>query len=197
MIVVIDGYNLLKLIHGPSVSEMQRSACANLLGRYVKKRQHKIIMVFDAGPCIYPMQGQEHGITVIYSGSFQSADDTIVKFVHDNAQKEILVVTADRELLQQVEQLKAHTLEPLVFYAKVREVCSSSEKQESVRADGSVIKFMNIYEDQDSVDVDAIMYEAACMKIPEKDNAEYTSSSVKKNDLSKKDKLRKKAWDKL
>jgi predicted RNA-binding protein with PIN domain len=197
MIVIIDGYNLLKLIHGPNVSEMQRSACANLLGRYVKKRQHKVIMVFDAGPCIYPMQEKKHGITVIYSGSFQSADDTIVKFVQDNAQKEILVISADRELLQQVEQLKAHTLEPLVFYAKVREVCTVSDKTEAVQADGSVIKFTIMYDDENYADVDEIMYEAAYMKIPEKDNSDYTSSSIKKNDLSKKEKLRKKAWDKL
>ena len=115
MIIIIDGYNLLNLIHGPNVSEMQRSACINLLGRYIKKRQHKMIIVFDAGPCIYPMQEKQHGVTVIYSGSYQSADDSIIKFVQENHQKELLVISADRELLGQVVANNAHTLEPLVF----------------------------------------------------------------------------------
>ena len=41
------------------------------------------------------------------------------------------------------------------------------------------------------------MYEAAAMNIPYKDDQLYTGSSVKKNELSKKDKLRSKALNKL
>ena len=195
MIIIIDGYNLLKLIHGSDVSERQRSACINLLGRYIKKRQHKVMIVFDAGPCIYPMQEKQHGITVIYSGSYQSADDSIIKFVQEHAQKELLVISADRELLQQVVVHNAHTLEPLIFYEKVKEVCISSDMIQALRSDGSIIKFE--HDEQKDSAIDDLMYEAAAMNIPYKDDQLYSGSFLKKNELSKKDKIRSKALNKL
>ena len=64
MIILIDGYNLLKQLHGPTVSDMQRGAFANLLGRYIKKRNHKITVVLDGGPYLYPTFEKQKGITI-------------------------------------------------------------------------------------------------------------------------------------
>ncbi len=192
MILVIDGYNLLKLIHGPNVTEMQRSAFINLLGRYIKKRKHKVIVVFDAGPCTYPMHEKQRGVTIIYSGSFQSADDSIIKFAQENAQKEVVVISADRALLQEISEHNADSIDPLTFYEKVKEVCTASEKMMQSMTDKSIIKFTS-----EAEAIDALMYEAAAMTIPYKDDQVGSERGVKKNDLSKKDKLRIKAINKL
>src|SRR3989338_7567717 len=54
MIIIIDGYNLLRLVHGSECNDAQRRAFVNFMGRYMKKRLHKLVIVFDAGPCTYP-----------------------------------------------------------------------------------------------------------------------------------------------
>lgn len=195
MIILIDGYNLLKLIHGSNISETQRSAFANLMGRYIKKRNHKVIVVFDAGPCTYPMKEKTHGIQVIYSGEYQSADDVIIKFVQDNSSKEIAVITKDREIIGHVTALSKEVIEPLEFYGKVRQAFASKE-QESLSDDGTLIKFTDDSDD----DLDALMHQAAGMNMPDKDIEEYTvprHHEPKGEGLSKKERSKLRMIDKL
>ena len=63
MIVLIDGYNLLKRIHGVACTEKERSAFVNLMGNYVRKRIHNksTDFFFDAGPCVYPSRRKTKG----------------------------------------------------------------------------------------------------------------------------------------
>ncbi len=197
MILIIDGYNVLKLIHGPQLSEMHITAFINLLGRYIKKRNHKVIVVFDAGPCTYPLQEKSHGITIIYSGAFQSADDSIIKFTQDNPQKEIVVVSADRELIEAVNLYNADALDPLIFYEKIKEICTHSEYSSTEKINSQVIKF-NIYNETETApNIDELMYEAAAMNIPIKEEISDNIPIIKKNSLSKKNRLKIKTINKL
>lgn len=195
MIIVIDGYNLLKLIHGSNISETQRSAFANLMGRYIKKRNHKVIVVFDAGPCTYPMKEKTHGIQVIYSGEYQSADDVIIKFVQDNSSKEIIVITKDREIIGHVTALSKEVIEPLEFYGKVRQAFASQE-QKLLAEDGTLIKLT----EEDSPELDDLMRYAAGMAMPDKDQEEYTvprHHEPKGQGISKKERSKLRMIDKL
>ena len=195
MIIIIDGYNLLKLMHGSNVSETQRSAFINLMGRYIKKRHHKVIVVFDAGPCTYVLKEKSHGVYVMYSGEYQTADDVIIKLVQDHSNKEIIVITKDREIISHVTKLNKEVLDPLGFYSKIRQAFES-EEQTKLTQDGTLIKLTDDSDD----DLDALMHEAASMSIPNKDSQEYTiprHHEPKGEGVSKKQRLKLKVIDKL
>jgi predicted RNA-binding protein with PIN domain len=168
MIIVIDGYNLLKLIHSEQrISETQRSAFVNLLGRYSAKRGHKVHVVYDAGPCVYPSKEKQRGITIHYSGEYQSADDLIMSFCEDHKGKEILVVTADREIISHVETYSAEVVDPKTFYDKVKEAFALSEKALK-KKQGNIVKISK----NENSDIDALMLEAAGMNVPSKDEGD-------------------------
>ncbi|MFT6765660.1 MAG: putative RNA-binding protein with PIN domain [Alteromonas naphthalenivorans] len=195
MIIIIDGYNLLKLIHGPDSNDTRRSAFINLMGRYIKKRNHKVIIVFDAGPCTYPLKEKSHGIQVIYSGEYQTADDIIVTFVQDNPNKEIVVITKDREIIGHVTKLNKEVVAPLEFYGKVQQAFESSERVKMEQI-GSLKKLT----DENVPDLDDLMREAARMKTPDKDVEEYTvprHHEPKGQGVSKKERAKFRVIDKL
>lgn len=196
MIILIDGYNILKLVKETSrISETERSAFINLLGRYSIKRGHKIVVVFDAGPCVHPLKEKQRGVTLIYSGEHHTADDMIMKFVQDHPTKEIVVVTADREIISHVEGYNAQVVPPKVFYGKVKEAFNKSP--EAVKRDlGNLIKTT----EKDDADLDALMTQAARMKVPNKEDDAYEvprHHQQKGKELSKKQRKRMKKIDKL
>lgn len=164
MIIIIDGYNVLKKFHGLNVSDTQKSAFVNLLGRYIKKRNHKVLVFFDGGPHRYPAHEKQKGITVWHSGELQSADDLIISYVQEHRTKELLVVTLDREICKKVGESRAQTIDPDFFYQKVRDACESCKTEPSY-ADLNVRKLS----DENDDEVDAIMAQAAGMKIPFKE----------------------------
>jgi len=194
MILVIDGYNLLKKIHGLDVSEVQRSAFVNLMGRYIKKRQHKVMVFFDGGPYYYPSAEKQKGVTVWYSGQNQSADDLIVAYAQEHRNKEMLVVTLDRELCNKVGESRVETVEPLFFYELVHAICHP-EKKSAPASYADIYKFS---EDNDP-EIDKIMYEAAGMRIPLKDEREsgQQKQSASGERASKKEKAYRRYIDKL
>ena len=195
MIIIVDGYNVLKLLHGADCSEVQRSAWINMLGRYIKKRNHKIIVVFDAGPTIYTSQEIQKGVTVLYSGKYKSADDIIVEYAAAHHQKEMLVVTADRELINGISAAGVQAIEPLLFYHKVKDVLTTHEHVGVVK-DVQIIKFET---DEENSELDALMCEAASMAFERKEEdflVQYDGKKVKQ-DVSKKDRAWLKTWNKL
>ncbi len=194
MILVIDGYNLLKKLHGQDVSEVQRSAFVNLMGRYIKKRQHKVMIFFDGGPYYYPSAEKQKGVTVWYSGQNQSADDLIITYAQEHRNREMLVVTLDRELCNKVGESRVETVEPLFFYERVQAVCHPEKKSEPLSYTG----ICKLSEDTDE-EVDKIMYEAAGMRIPLKDERESgrQKQSASGDHVSKKEKAYRRYIDKL
>jgi len=156
VIIIIDGYNLLKLVHGTSrITEQERSAFVNLLGRYKVKRGHKIVIVFDAGPSIYTEKQKQRGVDVIYSGQHHSADDVIMKFVANHACKDLLVITADNEIIGHAKQYQTEVIDPHTFYHKVKEAFTS--KPIKSLSDDKLIKLTDSQDDE----LDKLMQEAA------------------------------------
>ena len=197
MIILVDGYNLLKkVLEDTFISEKQRAAFVNLMGKYSRKRGHKIIVVFDAGPCKYPLTEKDHGVTVIYSGEHQSADDIIMKFVQEHENKNILVVTEDREIIRAAEQCNEDAVAPKTFYDKVKAAFNVSDKVMKEKLSGIV----KLTETEDE-DLDALMREAAGMVMQPKDEGdEYVTPrhhQPKGQEVTKKQRSRLKKVDKL
>ena len=123
--LLIDGYNLIRqsstLRAQDSLAlELGREALLERLRQYKRVRGHRITVVFDAANKPLPAQerGQEKGIEVIYSGSGESAD-ALIKRICRNEGRDLLVVTADRELADYVERYGAVTMGSEEFDAKM------------------------------------------------------------------------------
>lgn len=127
MIVVIDGYNLLKQIFpgAKGTLEKQRDQFIRQLGYYKQKKAQdikEIIVVFDAGPFGHATREVKHGIVVVYSGQRSSADDWIIDFTARKKSEEILVVTMDRKLINLCGKNGASALGSLEFYALLNNI---------------------------------------------------------------------------
>ena len=193
MIIIIDGYNVIKRFYGVTVSDAHKSAFINLLGRYMKKRNHRILVVFDGGPHFWPLVEKQKGVAVWHSGERQSADDLIIAYAQEHKNKDIVAVTADGEIIKKVGQADVHVIDPHFFYEKVKEVCSPNISETPIHS-----THVEKLSDEDDEIVDALMFEAAGMKIPCKDYEGQMEKhrSLKKN-VSKKDALYQRKINKL
>ncbi len=122
MILVIDGYNLLKQIFykQKDVLHEQREELIKQLGCYFEKKKDDIaliIIVFDAGPYLYATRNVYNSVVEIYSGQRSTADDWIAKFVEKNKHKSLLLVTMDKELINRCENFGADTMSVNEFYS--------------------------------------------------------------------------------
>lgn len=194
MIIVIDGYNFLKLLAGNDhVSESERSAFVNLLGRYRARRGHKVIVIFDAGPCTFPLREKQHGVEIIFSGEYQTADDVIINFVQERPNKDILVVTADREIISAVRGGNTEVVDPETFHYKIKEVLQKKSSALKKQNDGSVTKLS----EESNEMLDALMYEVAVMGIPDKDLDNESTPSVYRSGGRKSPRKQRKKMKKL
>lgn len=121
MIVVIDGYNLLKQIfpHVKGRIDKERNAFIRQLGYYKSKKPKEIkelIVVFDAGPFGHATREIHEGVTVMFSGQKSTADDWIIEYADTHKGMDLLVVTMDRKIIQACEKSGATTLGSLDFY---------------------------------------------------------------------------------
>lgn len=121
MIIVIDGYNLLKQVFPGSKTtlERQRNAFVQQLAYYKSKKAkeiQEIVVVFDAGPSQHATRETKSGIVVVFSGVKSSADNWIVNFIQRNKGKEMLVITLDREIRDACKKEKVDTLGVFEFY---------------------------------------------------------------------------------
>jgi predicted RNA-binding protein with PIN domain len=148
MIIVIDGYNLLKQIfpHAKGKLDKQRDAFIRQLGYYKSKKSKdlkEIIVVFDAGPFSHATREIHHNVVIVFSGQKSSADDWIIEYVQRHKGEELLVVTMDRKIITQCEKDGATTLGSLDFYGIMQNFLLSETAQvfEQGAKDFNVEKF--------------------------------------------------------
>jgi predicted RNA-binding protein with PIN domain len=121
LIILIDGYNLLKQLF-PGLKETlekQKNYLIKQLGYYKQKKLHEIkeiILVFDGGPFRHASREIHSGIVVIYSGQNSTADEWIIDFVEKNKEKEILLISLDRKLISCCQKYGADSLNVFDFY---------------------------------------------------------------------------------
>ncbi len=178
MIILIDGYNLLRQIFPKSkrLLDQQRNHLVKQLSIYRTKKTNikEIVLVFDAGPFGHATREIQHGITIVFSGQKSNADNWIHNFVKRNKGKEILLISRDRELVLRCEKHNAKSMDVLEFYS-IMNSCILEQNAGSLEESSSTIyKF----EESDYFDdiptqvseeaLDLLMEEASLYETPQK-----------------------------
>lgn len=100
MIVVIDGYNILRSIYTqPLVTDKERHEFIRRIVRYASKKNIDVKLVFDGGLYGMPDRDQKGLVEVVFTGSRETADEWILRFIENNKGYEVAIVSSDRELV--------------------------------------------------------------------------------------------------
>ncbi len=98
MILLIDGYNVLKLrLGGGHLSAAQRNAFVRQVERYVTSLRHEAIIVFD-GERAEDDYGSKPPVQVLYAGHRRTADQLITELCYRYRNQEQLVISSDRDI---------------------------------------------------------------------------------------------------
>ncbi|MBF0274654.1 MAG: NYN domain-containing protein [Nitrospinae bacterium] len=122
MNIIIDGYNYFHFLlekSGDSIPDFERGRekIIDRLAQYRKYKPNTITVVFDGTDSynLYRSNNSQQGIKVLFSAQGEKADDVIM----DIADYGDLIVTADREIRDFVENNGAESITPQEFDAKV------------------------------------------------------------------------------
>lgn len=173
MILLIDGYNLVKqVVKSVDISYETRLKFINELSRYSKKKNHRVVIVFDGGDFSFAAGEVVNDIQIIYSGYKDSADTVIKDYLSENSSRDILLVSSDRELRDFASKLNIDSIKALDFYDFVKK--SNSEiLPKKIKGDTLVYKTS---EELDQ-DLDDLMLDASG-KIDFKDEDFKTQNST-------------------
>jgi len=118
MIIVIDGYNVLKQVfHEKQISERDRDFFIKQLKKYTKKKGHKIILVFDGGPYDWVSKERDNGVYIVYAGVNSTADDVIKRYLEEHQNLDILLISSDRDINRFAQRLDIEYIDSIDFYA--------------------------------------------------------------------------------
>ena len=163
MIIILDGYNILKQILTHShITEKERDAFGRLMGKYAQKKNHKIIIFFDGGPYEKPYECRLKGITVWYAGHTLTADDLIISHAPAYKNKDAALVTSDNGLISHTFPYIKTVFDPHFFYAQVKSAF------ESHHIDPETLTILKTTIDS-SCELDKLMQEAALLPTTYKD----------------------------
>jgi len=111
MIIIIDGYNLIRQSDSLRRFEYKsledgRRALLSRLNEYERKKKHKITVVFDGWKGGFADEGRdrEGKIDIIYSRYGERADD-VIKRLASRAVGDVIVVSSDREISSFITRL--------------------------------------------------------------------------------------------
>lgn len=183
MIIIIDGYNVLKQVHHMvQVSESVRAQFIRQLGVYAQHKGHKITVVFDGGSYEWPHKESIHGVYVIYVGYKETADEYIQRYVKSFKQNDLLLVSTDRALGRAAHALGVQSLDAADFYAILQGAVRSMAPA-YVSKQSKAVKMT----DQELAELDTLMEEMNKIETKTEDLV-GKRSVVKQNELSKNEK---------
>jgi predicted RNA-binding protein with PIN domain len=110
--LVVDGYNVTKSAWPQLTLAEQRDRLVRDLAALTLRVKVEITVVFDGASVVVP-QMNFRGVRVLYSPAGVTADDVIRRLVAAEPQgRVLLVVTADREIVDSVRRAGARTVAP-------------------------------------------------------------------------------------
>lgn len=122
MHIIIDGYNYLHAIRNIGHLDLmglerEREKLIQRLAIYRSYKPNLITVVFDGTESLNLYRGREdhHGMKIIFSAQGENADEVIMEI----AEPGNLIVTADREIIEDVVSNGAETIVPLEFDQRV------------------------------------------------------------------------------
>ena len=183
MIIIVDGYNLLRSVppYQKTISDKERRHFIVTLNNYAKLKGNKIILVFDGDSYDRPAKEKIGVVWVVYSGYDMNADDYIKKYIQLHYIKDLLLVSSDRELNNYAATFKVPSIDSEIFYRIIKE----SKAHHALHAikNQQYVKIAT----ETSHDVDSIMKNASTI-VPEKaeDNEmAHKARASKKHHLDK------------
>jgi predicted RNA-binding protein with PIN domain len=195
MVILIDGYNVLKQVYdGQMISEQQRLSFIKQLALYKRLRSHKkITIVFDGGLSSWPSHEKIRGINIVYAGAERTADEYIYLFIEEHKTKaaNMLLVSSDLQLCKFASDYGVSSISSSEFYDVLQERIRPIKKRKINNQ--RVVKTAT----NSSPDVDALMQEASTHAILKEENvvSEWKSEPDKK--LSKQERALLKKIQKL
>lgn len=114
MIIMIDGYNMLKADYEEATPQTRDQFVVDL-SRYARKRNHTIKVIFDGGLVAHSQREMLNGVEVIFVGYKCSADDFIKEFIVSHSTQNYIVVTSDKELADFVRRHSVFTISVQTF----------------------------------------------------------------------------------
>jgi predicted RNA-binding protein with PIN domain len=156
MNIIIDGYNVLKLaLKKDFVTEAERSTFIKRLATYAKKKRHSLTVVFDGGNTARPLIEKDHGIVIVYSGDYMSADDYLIDYFQTQRALDPLLITSDNGVRKAAYRVGLDSLPSDDFYRLV--MYELGVEQERCLDAGPIIKITESKQE----DVDTLMHEAS------------------------------------
>jgi predicted RNA-binding protein with PIN domain len=191
MILLVDGYNLLKYINPyRDITEHERMLFLHQLKRYARYKKHKVVVVFDGGPYQWPHKEQVAGIKIIYSGARDTADAVIMHYIADHKTKDLLLITSDHELNLFASKHTIVSIGSDDFYRLFQE--GLQEQQEEVQEIS-----VTLDEDELESDLDTLMAQASEMVPCKEEDILPNEVPSRSSRSSKKDRLLLKKLKKL
>lgn len=190
MIIFVDAYNLLKTVDDREQMLHNQGWYLKRLERYAAKKGHELKLVFDGGFWDHPYQEKHKHVTHIFAGRSKSADEVIKGYLNEYATKEVLLITADRELVDYAQRCRIESLRPQVF---MRYIDQALQKQiKPLPIDSDIQKFT----DESSPELDELMREGS-KKILVKEDVEEQDLKETQKKPSKKTVRRQRILNKL
>lgn len=130
MHIIVDGYNLIRqsdtLRRYERISlEEGRRALVRSLADYRKLRGHRITVVFDGWEGGSPTEERDcaGGVEIIYSRLGEKADE-VIKRLLQTVSEEIMVVTADREIVTFAARRGKTAIASLAFAERLERIAA-------------------------------------------------------------------------
>jgi len=193
MIIVVDAYNLLHAMpsYKKTLTDQERNRFIKQLGMYGRRKDHKMVVVFDGGRFEWPNKEKLHSAYVVYSGIHESADDYIKEYLHLHRAQEMLLVSSDREINRVADHLGIASINSFDFYQLLKDALQ--EKGSVGSSSEDIVKMT----DETNAAIDELMMNAAKnMPTKAEDLVHGTARSGEKK-LSKHDRVLLKKLHKL
>lgn len=192
MIILIDGYNLLKQrFSGTYIEDRVVDQFVRQLGAYRKKRGHSVVVVFDGGTMPWPEQRHKHDITIVFAGYKRTADDYIKDYIAEHHKTELLLISSDRELNNWASRHDIVSMNSLDFFVILKETLAVETQNKKPVSE--LIKTT----ESSSEYLDEIMRESSMNVQVKEDNAHKVLRSKRSQKLAKHEQLLRKKIDKL
>jgi predicted RNA-binding protein with PIN domain len=182
MIIIVDGYNVLKQgLHKAQTSALEKKQFIAQLNHYSTQKRHTLVVVFDGGPFWGTDTEKMGAITVVHSGSKESADDYIMRYLDVHKNKDLLLISTDRSIGQNAWNLGVESIDAIDFYQLLQEETHQESAKQTPPQ--KAIKLTK----REYPELDALMRQASQHVTPKKELGDKLPHQRPKKTLPKKE----------
>lgn len=181
MQIIIDAYNLIKKIYASSfVSRYQIDLCIQMLAQYAFIKNHKLVIVFDGGDCLWLTKQHYSDLCELWWVGLGLKADDCIKQLLDARHTYHLLVSCDRELVLYAQKNKIPSIEVVFFWEFVQKAIQVSKKNNQVSKKNNQKIFLKERSVMDDL-MDEFAFQEEFKEVVEEENKVF----FKKRDLSK------------